>query len=177
MSPMKGRRVSRVVWLGASGGWVPGRGLRLGGVGGSSHPFGRGVWASVPVVVDYWAAWCGPCRMISRVLEDLAKRHAGHVKVVKVDVDANAVLAAEAGAQSIPLLVVTRGGQERDRIVGALPPACPRAAASADPSQLTSRLLPLSRMCLALAHCGTPLSLTSQTCNRARVGHVALRGA
>jgi thioredoxin 2 len=77
--------------------------------------------ASVPVVVDYWAAWCGPCRMISPVLEDLAQRHAGHIKVVKVDVDANPGLAARAGAQSIPLLVVMRDGQERDRIVGALP--------------------------------------------------------
>lgn len=79
--------------------------------------------ASVPVVVDYWAAWCGPCRMISPVLEDLAKRHAGHLKVVKVDVDAEPGLATRAGAQSIPLLVVMRDGQERDRIVGALPRA------------------------------------------------------
>lgn len=79
--------------------------------------------ASVPVVVDYWAAWCGPCRMISPLLEDLAKRHAGHLKIVKVDVDANASLATQSGAQSIPLLVVMRDGHERDRIVGALPPA------------------------------------------------------
>jgi thioredoxin 2 len=85
--------------------------------------FAEETTASVPVVVDYWAAWCGPCRMISPVLEDLAKRHAGHLKVVKVDVDANADLAAQAGARSIPLLVVMRDGQERDRIVGALPPA------------------------------------------------------
>jgi thioredoxin 2 len=77
--------------------------------------------ASVPVLVDYWAAWCGPCRMISPVLQDLAQRHAGRLKVVKVDVDANPQLAAQAGAQSIPLLVVMRGGQEADRIVGALP--------------------------------------------------------
>jgi thioredoxin 2 len=61
--------------------------------------------------------------MISPVLEDLAKRHAGHLKIVKVDVDANADLAAQVGAQSIPLLVVMRDGQEQDRIVGALPPA------------------------------------------------------
>ena len=79
--------------------------------------------ASVPIVVDFWAAWCGPCRMISPVLEDLAKRHAGHLKVVKVDVDANPELGQRFGAQSIPLLVVIRDGQEVDRIVGAMPRA------------------------------------------------------
>ena len=67
--------------------------------------------ASVPVVVDFWAAWCGPSRMISPVLEDLAKRHAGHLKVAKVDVDANPALAAGFRAQSIPLLVVIRDGR------------------------------------------------------------------
>ena len=77
--------------------------------------------ASVAVVVDFWAAWCGPCRMISPVLEDLAERHAGHLKVVKVDVDANPGLATRFGAQSIPLLVVIRDGKEVDRVVGALP--------------------------------------------------------
>jgi thioredoxin len=79
--------------------------------------------ASVPVVVDFWAAWCGPCRMISPVLEDLAGRHTGHLKIVKVDVDANPTLAARFGAQSIPLLVVFRDGHEIDRVVGALPRA------------------------------------------------------
>jgi thioredoxin 2 len=59
--------------------------------------------------------------MVSPVLEDLAKRHAGGLKVVKVDVDANPALASKAGAQSIPLLVVMRDGHERDRIIGALP--------------------------------------------------------
>ncbi len=92
-------------------------------VDADSDTFSAETHASVPVVVDYWAAWCGPCRMISPVLEDLAQRHAGHIKVVKVDVDANPGLAAQAGAQSIPLLVVMRDGQERDRIVGALPRA------------------------------------------------------
>jgi thioredoxin 2 len=85
--------------------------------------FAEETTASVPVVVDFWAAWCGPCRMISPVLEDLANRHAGHLKVVKVDVDANPELATRFGAQSIPLLVVIRDGQEIDRVVGALPRA------------------------------------------------------
>jgi thioredoxin 2 len=85
--------------------------------------FAEETTASVPVVVDFWAAWCGPCRMISPVLEDLAKRYAGQLKVVKVDVDANPELATRFGAQSIPLLVVIRDGQEIDRIVGALPRA------------------------------------------------------
>ena len=77
--------------------------------------------ASVPVVVDFWAGWCAPCRMISPVLEDLAARHSGSLKVVKVDVDANPGLAQRFRAQSIPLLVVMREGSEVDRIVGAVP--------------------------------------------------------
>jgi thioredoxin 2 len=77
--------------------------------------------ASVPVVVDFWAAWCAPCRMISPVLQELATRNAGQLKIVKVDVDANPDLAVRFGAQSIPLLVVIRDGHEVDRIVGALP--------------------------------------------------------
>lgn len=77
--------------------------------------------ASVPVVVDLWAPWCGPCRMIAPVLEELAARHAGQLKVVKVNVDEEPELGARFDARSIPLLVVLRDGREVDRIVGALP--------------------------------------------------------
>jgi thioredoxin 2 len=75
---------------------------------------------SVTVVVDLWAAWCGPCRAVAPVLAQLADRHAGKVKVVKVDVDRSPLLAADFGAQSIPLLVVLRDGSEVDRVVGAM---------------------------------------------------------
>jgi len=92
-------------------------------VDADSDTFAAETTASVPVVVDFWAARCGPCRMISPVLEDLAKAHSGHLKVVKVDVDANPGLAGRFEAQSIPLLVVIRDRQEVDRIVGALPRA------------------------------------------------------
>lgn len=79
--------------------------------------------SSVPVIVDFWAPWCGPCRMISPVLEKLAERYAGRLKVVKVNVDENQQLAQRYQAMSIPLLVLIEDGKEVDRQVGAVPQA------------------------------------------------------
>jgi thioredoxin 2 len=77
--------------------------------------------ASVAVLVDLWAPWCGPCRFVSPVLEALAKEYAGRLKVVKVNVDDNPALASRFDARSIPTLVVLRHGRVVDRIVGAMP--------------------------------------------------------
>jgi len=77
--------------------------------------------SSVAVVVDLWAPWCGPCRFVSPILEELAREFAGRLKVVKVNVDENRQTQARFGAMSIPTLVVLRDDREVDRIVGALP--------------------------------------------------------
>ena len=77
--------------------------------------------ASPIVVVDLWAPWCGPCRIIGPMLEDFAREVPGRVKIVKVNVDENPGLAARFDARSIPTLVILRDGQLVDRIVGAPP--------------------------------------------------------
>ncbi len=83
--------------------------------------FADEVSAPVPVVVDFWAPWCGPCRAVSPVLDRLAEDRAGQVKVVRVNVDDAPSLAQRYGALSIPTIVVLRDGQEVDRVVGADP--------------------------------------------------------
>ncbi len=77
--------------------------------------------ASVTVVVDLWAPWCGPCRFVSPILAELARDHRGRLKVVKVNVDENPATAQRYQAFSIPTMLVMKGGQPVDRIVGALP--------------------------------------------------------
>jgi thioredoxin 2 len=77
--------------------------------------------ASVPVVVDFWAPWCGPCRMVTPALERLAAAHAGSLKIVKLNVDEASDIAGRYRVQGIPLLVLVRGGEEVDRRVGAVP--------------------------------------------------------
>jgi thioredoxin 2 len=75
----------------------------------------------LPVLLDMWAAWCGPCRMVAPVVDELARELAGRVRVAKLDVDANPATAARFGVQSIPTLLVLKGGREIDRIVGVQP--------------------------------------------------------
>ncbi|HSL44251.1 MAG TPA: thioredoxin [Anaerolineales bacterium] len=77
--------------------------------------------ADRPVLVDFWAPWCAPCRMVAPALESLARDHGKSLKVAKVNVDENPGLAGRYGAMSIPTMVVIKGGREVDRWVGALP--------------------------------------------------------
>lgn len=90
-------------------------------VDAGQHDFQAQIAVTVPVLVDFWAPWCGPCRQVSPALERLAGQRAGRLKLIKVNVDENPGLAQRYGALSIPLLVMLRHGQEIDRQVGAVP--------------------------------------------------------
>jgi thioredoxin 1 len=90
----------------------------------SDQEFGKTVLESqAPVLVDFWAAWCGPCRMIAPFVEEIANDYAGKAVVAKMDTDANPQTPMKYGIMGIPTLIIFKGGQEVDRIVGAVPKA------------------------------------------------------
>jgi thioredoxin 1 len=76
--------------------------------------------SATPVLVDYWAEWCGPCKMIAPVLEDVAKSYSGRLKVAKLDIDANPAVTTKYGIRGIPTLILFKGGQPHAQKVGAL---------------------------------------------------------
>jgi thioredoxin 1 len=77
--------------------------------------------SSMPVMVDFWAPWCGPCRMVSPVIEKLAIKYSGKVKVVKVNVDDNQELAMKFNVMSIPTIMIFKDGKAVDQAIGAAP--------------------------------------------------------
>mgnify|MGYP001554801131 CR=1 FL=1 len=90
-------------------------------VDAGDHDLAAALATNQLVLIDLWAPWCGPCRMVAPVLERLSVRYAGKVKVVKVNVDDNPRTASRYDAQSIPTLVVVRNGRTLARVVGAQP--------------------------------------------------------
>ncbi|RMD47938.1 MAG: thioredoxin [Ignavibacteria bacterium] len=79
--------------------------------------------SDIPVVVDFWAVWCGPCRMVAPIMEELAEEFDGKVKIGKLDVDQNQNSAIKYGVRSIPTILFFKGGELKDTVIGAGPKA------------------------------------------------------
>lgn len=77
--------------------------------------------SNIPVLVDFWAAWCGPCRMVGPIIEELSNDYQGRFKMTKLDVDANPQKSSQFGIRSIPTMMIFKNGQIVDTLIGAMP--------------------------------------------------------